>query len=93
LPKDILNASLMAVSLKLSPQIHHIFLEGERSEGEEEAPRRAGSLTWGWIPGPWDHAPSQRQTPNRPSHEGTPKNMNIFKQHRIVQRLSLILGN
>lgn len=26
--KDILNASLMAVSLKLSPQIHHIFPEG-----------------------------------------------------------------
>jgi len=70
-------------------------ISGEEREkqapSEQEA--QAGSLTWGWIPGPWDHAPSQRQMPNRLSHEGTPKNMNIFKQHRIVQRLSLILGN
>ena len=30
---------------------------GGAAEGEGEAPHWAGSLTWGSIPGPWDHEP------------------------------------
>lgn len=34
MPKDILNVSLVASSLKLPPQIHHLCPGEERSEGE-----------------------------------------------------------
>ena len=36
----------------------------EEAEGEADSLLSRG-LTWGWIPGPWDHALSRRQTLNR----------------------------
>ena len=42
--------------------------EREHKQGEwerkKQAPRGAGNLIWGLIPGPWDHALSRRQTLN-----------------------------
>ena len=36
----------------------------QQREREKQAPHRAGSLTQGFIPGPWGHDPSQRQILN-----------------------------
>ena len=46
--------------------------EGQR-EREKQTPRWAGSLTQGWIPGPWDHDLSWKQILNRLNHLGTPE--------------------
>jgi len=45
--------------------------QGERQR-EKQTPRRAGNPTRDPIPGPRDHDPSQRQTPNQLSHPGAP---------------------
>jgi len=37
---------------------------GRQREREKQDLRRAGSPTWGSIPGPWDHDLSRRQTLN-----------------------------
>ena len=42
--------------------------------------RRAGSLTWGSIPGHWDHDLSGRQTLNRLSHPGAPANTSLQRE-------------
>ena len=43
-----------------------------KAETEGEAGCWAGSLMWGWTPGPWDHDLSQGQALNRLSHPGAP---------------------
>ena len=45
---------------------------GRQREREKQAPHGSGSPVCGFIPGPWDHDPSERQTPNQLSHPGAP---------------------
>ena len=46
-------------------------VEGQR-EREKQTPCWAGKSTRGWIPGPWDHDLSWRQSLNWLSHPGGP---------------------
>jgi len=52
----------------------------KQHQREKQASCRAGSPTWDSIPGPQDHDPSRRQSPNQLSHPGA---------HRLFLNLNL----
>ena len=68
--------------------------EGQRHRQrgkEKQASHRAESLTWGSIPGPWDHDLSQRQMLNWLSYPGVPLSVCLRVYHLFSLNLWLIL--
>ena len=62
-----------------------------KGQREKQTSCWAGSLTWGSIPGPWDHDLSQRQMLNWLSYPGVPFSVCLRVYHLFSLNLWLIL--